>query len=113
MTYDDLVARALALPGTEEEPYYGGASVKREGRWMFSLKKDGETIALKLDWDAHDRLLATHPDAIFKTPHYDGYPAFLVRLDPLTPALADELVAAAWEDAPQKAKAIRTKSPRR
>ncbi|RYG65960.1 hypothetical protein EON77_17940 [bacterium] len=98
------MARALALPDTSEELYPGGASVNREDRWMFSLKKDGEMIVLKLAWDDHDRLLAAHPEAILKTSHYEGYPAFLVRLDALTPTIADELLAASWEDAPNKAK---------
>ena len=108
MTYDDLVERALVLPDTREDLHYGGTSVMRGDRWMLSLKKDGETIVLKLDWESHDRLLATHPETIFKTPHYEGYPAFLVRLDLLTPDLAEELIRLSWEDAPQKAKKIRS-----
>lgn len=104
MTYDDFAARALALPETSEEPHAGGVSVTRGGGWMFSLKRDGETIVLKLDWEAHDRLLMAHPKAVHKTRHYEGYPALLLRLGTLTSALADELIDASWKDAPNAAK---------
>ncbi len=107
MTYDVLVELALALPDVVEEPYYGGPSVKRGKRWMFSLKDEGASVAIKLDWEDHDRLLKAHPSVIYKTPHYEGYPAFLVRLDTLTLELARELVELSWEDAPKKARTIR------
>jgi hypothetical protein len=102
--YDDVVAVALGLPDTEESLSYGEPAVKRAGRFMFGLKKDGETFSIKMDWDTHDRLLEAHPDVFFKTPHYDRYPAFLVRLDRLTKRLAKELLQASWEDAANPAK---------
>ena len=107
MTYDELVDMAKAMPDVCEGTSYGDLSVKRGARWMFSLKKNGETIALKLNWKSHDILLPANPDVIFKTPHYEGYPAFLVRLEQLTPTLAESLVKASWEDAPNPAKKIK------
>lgn len=107
MTYDEFVALALSLPETVEESDRRGTSVVRESRWMFSLKslkKEGETVVLKLGWDDHDRLIEAHPDVLFKTPHYEGYPAFLVRLEALSPELARELVGVSWNDAPLPAK---------
>ena len=32
----------------------------------------------------------------FTTPHFDGYPAVLVRLDVIAPEALEELVAEAW-----------------
>lgn len=83
---------------------YGEPAIKRAGRFMLAPKKDGETFSIKLDWDTHDRILEAHPETCFKTPHYDGYPAFLVRLATLKPKLARELVDASWENAPKPAK---------
>ncbi len=103
MSYEEFVELALALPDVEEVVGGRELSVQRENRWMFTLKKDGETIALKLDWPTHDRLLESRSDALFKTPHYEGYPAFLVRLPVLDPPLARELLRASWDDAPLKA----------
>ncbi|HXH61506.1 MAG TPA: hypothetical protein VNI20_09125 [Fimbriimonadaceae bacterium] len=101
MTYDDVVKIALALPGTEEGIAYRAPCVKREGKFMLAPKKDGVTMAVKLDWATHDRLLEEHPDVFYKTPHYDGYAAFLVRLPKLTKKVAQELVTASWENAPK------------
>ena len=104
MDYDEVVKIALAMPDTAESRSHGLPSIKRSGRFMFALKKDGETFAVKLDWETHDRLLESRPDAVFKTPHYDGYPAFLVRLEKLDKRLARSLVKASWEKASMPAK---------
>jgi hypothetical protein len=102
--YDELVALALELPETEESMSYGTPSIKRKGRFMFRLKEDGESAAVKLDWDTHDKLLAERPDLYFKTPHYEGYPAFLVKLEALEKREAKALIRASWESAPKPAK---------
>lgn len=94
MTYDALARMALALPDVVEEPYYGGPSFKRGKRWMFSPKDEEGSVPIKVDWEAHDRLLRSHP-------------AFPVRLETLTPELARELVELSWEDAPEKSQTIR------
>ncbi len=88
---------------------YGDPAVKRSGRFMFAPKKDGETLALKLDWGTHDRLLERHPEVFYTTPHYDGWPGFLVRLNKLSKKLAKEVVFASWEDAPKPAKRRKAK----
>jgi hypothetical protein len=36
------------------------------------------------------------PDAFFTTPHYDGYPYVLVRLENVDPVELRELVEEAW-----------------
>ena len=88
------------MPDVVDTITWGTTGLKRKKRFMLRLKEDGESIAVRLDWTNHDRLLALHPDIIYKTPHYDGYPAVLAHLDILTLALAEELVNASWEFAP-------------
>ena len=104
MTYDAVVQIALALPDVEEGLTWGTPGVKRKGRFMFRLKEDGETIAVKLDWETRDRLLSELPQVYFLTPHYEGYPALLARLSVLTEDLARPLVEASWADALKPAK---------
>ena len=45
---------------------------------------------------AKEALLADASGVFFTTPHFDGYPAVLVRLDAIAPADLEEVVTEAW-----------------
>ena len=45
---------------------------------------------------AKEALLADDPDVFFTTPHFDGYPAVLVRLDKITGEALEEVIVEAW-----------------
>ena len=45
---------------------------------------------------AKEALIADDPDVYFTTPHFDGYPAVLVRLDAIGVEELRELVVEAW-----------------
>ena len=45
---------------------------------------------------AKEALLADEPAVYFTTPHFDGYPAVLVRLEEISEAELEELVVEAW-----------------
>ena len=45
---------------------------------------------------AKEALLADDPEVYFTTPHFDGYPAVLVRLDSISEQELEELVVEAW-----------------
>jgi hypothetical protein len=45
---------------------------------------------------AKEALLADDPDVYFTTPHFDGYPAVLVRLDHIAAEDLEELIVEAW-----------------
>ncbi len=106
MTYDELARLALEMPGVAESMSYGQPALKRDRRFMVGLKPDGENVSVKVSWDDHDLFLTQYPELIYKTPHYEGYPAFLVRLGRLDQELATALLKAAWENAPHAAKRI-------
>ena len=45
---------------------------------------------------AKQALIADDPDVFFTTPHFDGYPAILVRLDRIAREDLEEVVVEAW-----------------
>jgi hypothetical protein len=48
------------------------------------------------DVGVKEALVADDPAVYFTTPHFNGYPAVLVRLDEIEPAELEELLADAW-----------------
>src|SRR5438477_4791385 len=59
------------------------------------------------------RLLAAEPAAFFTEPHYNGFPAILVRLDAISVADLKRLIAAAWQCRAPVDLTQRTGRPRR
>jgi hypothetical protein len=45
---------------------------------------------------AKEALLADDPDVYFTTPHFDNYPAVLVRLEEIGAEELNELIVEAW-----------------
>jgi hypothetical protein len=43
-----------------------------------------------------DVLLRSNPEAIFTTPHFDGYPAVLVQLSKIDTKTLKDLIVEAW-----------------
>jgi hypothetical protein len=57
----------------------------------------GEVLMVKVaDLGEKDALLASDPATYFTVPHYDGYPAVLVRLAVADPGELRELLTEAW-----------------
>jgi len=48
------------------------------------------------DLEMKDVLLASDPDVFFTTPHFDGYPAVLVRLGRIARQDLKQLILEAW-----------------
>jgi hypothetical protein len=122
VTFDDVARIALELPETEETTSYGNTSwaVKSGGKtkgkgfvWERPLSKkdrklltdageievppDEVILAARVeDLAEKEAVLAEHVDATFTTPHFNGYPAVLVRLDRLDEAVLREIVTSAW-----------------
>ncbi len=97
MTFDDIRALALALPGVEESTSYGTPAFKAGKKLLCRLKEDGSSLAIRVaTLDDKEMLLEAEPEALFITPHYDGYAYVLARLAKTPPALARSLLAGAW-----------------
>lgn len=48
------------------------------------------------DVGAKEALISDAADVFFTTPHFDGYPAVLVRLELITVDVLEELIVEAW-----------------
>jgi hypothetical protein len=60
---------------------------------------DGPILAVRVpDVGAKEALVADDPAVYFTTPHFNGYPAVLVRLERIGPPELEELLVEAWLD---------------
>jgi hypothetical protein len=110
-TWDDVRRIALSLPDTSEELSHGHASwrVRDKGFvWERPLRPGdvralgegaptGPILGARVEHlIAKDALIADDPEVFFTTPHFDGYPAVLVRLEHIGSDELEELIVEAW-----------------
>jgi hypothetical protein len=96
-TWDDVVAIASRFPGVETSTTYGNPSLKVKGKFICRLRTEPDALVLRVaDMGEREALLQGQPDAFFTTPHYDGHPYVLARLDAVDPEELAELVEEAW-----------------
>ncbi len=95
ISWPDIVALGQELPESEESTSYGRPCLKVRGKMFVALRSNPDALVVRCDGDEKPFLLEARPDLAFSTPHYDGYPYLLVRLDaPLDEAR--ELVVDSW-----------------
>jgi hypothetical protein len=58
--------------------------------------KLSDVLVVRIDMADKEYLIASRPDVYFTLPHYDGYPAVLVRLTAVERDELGRLLAAAW-----------------
>jgi hypothetical protein len=110
-TWDDVRRIALALPETSEVTSREHAHwrVREKGFvWERPLRNpdlkalgdaapSGPILGVRVEHlGAKEALLASEPDVFFTTPHFDGYPAVLVRLERVAVDELEEIIAEAW-----------------
>jgi hypothetical protein len=109
--WQDVRRIALALPEVAERPSRGLASWRVRDKqfvWERPLRPadlralgdgapTGAILGVRVEHlGAKEALIASDPAVYFTTPHFDGYPAVLVRLDRIDPCELEELVVEAW-----------------
>ena len=106
----DVRRIALSLPAVEQPEGRFAFAVRNKGKlkpfvwvWMerVSPKKprvpNHDVVAVRVaDLAEKDRLLSANATMFFTEPHYDGFPAVLVRLEALSAAALKRLIKAAW-----------------
>ena len=96
-TEADVRRIALSLPATTEKPSYGTAGFRVRDRLFARMREEGDALVVFCgDLAEEEALLALEPEVLFTTPHHDGHPTVLVRLDRIDEALLTELVTDSW-----------------
>jgi hypothetical protein len=84
MTFDEAVAFALTLPGTELSTSYGKPAVKvaSNGRaFLFPSHEPDTSFGVAVDLDTIELLKETDPQTFWQSPHYVGWEGVLIRYD--------------------------------
>ena len=111
-TWDDVSRIALELPeATEQARGLGKRAWCVKDKffvWERPLRKsdlnalgdsapDGPILGARVEHEiAKQALLADNPRVFFTTPHFDGYPAVLIRLDEIEVDELREVIVEAW-----------------
>jgi hypothetical protein len=108
-TWDDVVRLGLELPEVEESTWFGTPALKVRGKGLCRLRTDPDALVMRvIDLADAEALLRGQPDVFFSTPHYDGWPYVLVRLEAVAAGQLAELVEDAWRiQAPRRLVAAR------
>ena len=106
----DVRRIALALPEAEQHSEGFSFSVKNKGKakgfaWVWQERvhpkqarvPNPDVLAVRVaDVAEKEELIASDPDVFFTEPHYNGYPAVLVRLAAVDNDELRELLTDAW-----------------
>ena len=95
-TEDDVRTIALSLPETEERPSYGTPGFRVKDRLFARIRETGVLLVWCADEAEKDFLIRAEPEKFFTTPHYDGHPSVLVRLDTIGRDELTELLTDSW-----------------
>jgi hypothetical protein len=95
-TWAALCKLAMKFPGVELGTSYGTPALHVGKKFLVRLKEDGETVAIRVDFDDRDVLLELDPAAFYLTDHYRAYPAMLVRLSQVQLDMLERLLEQGW-----------------
>ena len=98
MTWEEAVAYALTLPETELSTSYGRPAVKVQsnGRaFLYASREAGTSFAVEIDVGTVEMLKETEPETYWQSPHYEGWPAVLVRYDTRDPERVRDIIGRA------------------
>ncbi|MFL5822088.1 MAG: MmcQ/YjbR family DNA-binding protein [Solirubrobacteraceae bacterium] len=110
-TWDDVRRIALSLPEAEERESRGRAQWRVDSKlfvWERPLRSsdlralgeaapEGPILGARVEHlVAKEAMVADAPGVYFTTPHFDGYPAVLVRLEEISVEELEEVVVEAW-----------------
>ena len=109
-TRADVQRIALSLPGAEQGIDRFAFGIRRKGKlkgfaWVWMERVDPKrarvpnprVLAVRVaTLMERERLLSEFPKALFTEPHYEGFPAVLVRLDVVPIPLLRRLLTEGW-----------------
>ena len=107
-TWDDVARIAAGLPELEAVRPREWRVRKKLVAWERPLRKadlaalgaaapEGPILGVRTpDVGVKEALLADDPDVFFTTPHFDGYPAVLLRVDGASVEDLEEVIVEGW-----------------
>jgi len=111
-TWRDVRRYALALPGATEEQTSSGNAAWIVNKKFFTWERPlrpadvaalgdeapkGPILGVRThDLEMKEALLRSNRSVYFTTPHFDGYPAVLVRLDKISTKELKDVIGEAW-----------------
>ena len=109
MTFDDVKAIALRLPGVEASIRYDGSEVlKAGGSFIAGIATDesaeADTLVVRCEEDDRQLMLEDAPETYYVTDFYERYPLVLVRLSAVTEDAVRDLLAVSHKLALEKAR---------
>jgi hypothetical protein len=114
MTFDEAVAFALTLRGTELGKSYGKTAVKvaaNSRAFLFPSHEADTSFGVALDLDTIEILKETDPDTFWQTPHYVGWEGVLIRYDTRDPERVQAMIERSRDWVAAKPKARPRKRP--
>jgi hypothetical protein len=101
--WDAVVAMGLAFPGVDLGTSYGRPALKLRGKMLAAGGKAEDHFVVSATRDEIEMLKDTEPACFFQTPHYEGWPAVLVRYAEADPERIAALIERAWQRGASKA----------
>jgi hypothetical protein len=96
-TADDVRRICLSLPETIETPYERLPGFRVKGRLFARIRiKPDALVVMRPDVLEKELLISSEPEKFFQTPHYEGYPAVLVRLAAVDVEELTDLLTESW-----------------
>ena len=106
--FDTVRQIGLRLPDVEEGTIYGSPALKVRGRMFACLpvhrSAESGSLAIRIDFDQRDELIAENPETYYLTDHYVDYPVVLVRLSRVDRDALRDLLGIAWRFESTRAK---------
>jgi hypothetical protein len=95
--WEDVVAIGTRYPEVAEGSSYGTPALRVKDKFICRMRTGPDALVVRVvDVGDQQALLQGNPDVYFTTPHYDGYPYVLVRLEAVDPQELAELIEDAW-----------------
>jgi hypothetical protein len=95
-TEADVRELALALPATSEKPSYGTPGFRVRDRLFARIREEGVLVLWRESEEEKEAMVEAEPEKFFTTPHYDGHPNVLIRLDAVDRRELAELLEESW-----------------
>jgi hypothetical protein len=93
----DVREIALSLPDTVEKSSYGTPGFRVRDKLFARLRTDPDALVLwRESVDEKEALVDASPEKFFTTPHYDGHPHVLVRLEAIDGEELADLLEESW-----------------